>query len=694
MNKKNLLMLTIKSQFVRIYLALIFYVAIIEISQRNCLIFNSMLNPRIKNLLIGKELDVNDSRTLHKVSLVAFLAWIGLGADGLSSSCYGPSEIMQTLGAHTSLSLIVAFASLITIIVISSSYSQIIELFPEGGGGYIVATKLLSPKWGMVSGCALLIDYMLTITVSIASGADAFFSMLPLNWQYYKLPFAVGILLFLIIINLRGAKESIKILLPIFMVFVIFHLFVIIYAIVTHSFELTTVVERTSNDFSNTVTSLGVFGTFMLLVHSYSMGAGTYTGIEAVSNGLPILKEPKVKTAKKTMRYMMISLSVAVFGLLLAFLLYQIKIQPGKTINAVLFSVMTANWSAPLSHSFIAILLLSEALILFVAAQTGFLDGPRVLSNMAYDKWIPTKFTNLSDRLVSQNGIFVMGIAAMLLLIFSKGNVSFLIVLYSINVFITFFLSQLGMVRHWLKVKEADPKWRKKMLINGTGLMLSGIILIFVIWIKFFEGGWVTILITLSFVFLVGKIKKDYNRTEEQLKKFNEILEVEPLECNIEIPTEPNLRGKTAVLMVSGYSGVGIHSVLGVIKLFGDSIKNFVFISVGQIDSSVLKNHHEVEAINQRLQENLDKYINYVNKIGYYAEGYSSLAYNVNDEINKWIDTVRSRFPDSIFFGGQLVHKKENIFNKYLHNYTVFNIQKSCYYKGVQFIILPLRLST
>lgn len=651
---------------------------------------------KFKKTVIGEKLDINDSQVLHKLSLAAFFAWVGLGSDGLSSSCYGPSEIMQTLGAHTSLSLIVAFASLVTIFIISSSYSQIIELFPNGGGGYLVATKLLSPKWGMVSGSALLIDYVLTITVSIASGADAFFSLLPPSWLYLKIPFASAVLIFLIVLNLRGVKESVKVLVPIFMVFVVTHLFVIVYAIVTHSFDLTNVVAKTQTDFSNTVGSLGIMGTFMLLIRAYSMGAGTYTGIEAVSNGIPILKEPKVHTAKKTMTYMAISLSVTVFGLLLAYLLYNVSIQPGKTINAVLFETMTLNWNPTLSSIFIVVILVSEAFILFVAAQTGFLDGPRVLSNMALDKWVPTKFSNLNDRLVTQNGVLLMGAAALILMLLSHGNVSFLVVLYSINVFITFVISQLGMVKHWWSERKTDKRWLKKILINGTGLFLCSSILAFVVIVKFFEGGWITILITLSLVYLLAKIRDNYTQTEAKLNEFNTILD-------LDLDNDPNInntdmtvldvKAKTAVLLVTGYSGIGIHSVWAIIRLFGKGIKNIVFISVGRIDASIYKNHNEIEVINGNIRTDINKYVKYVNKLGYYSEAYSSVAPNVMEELNGWVDIVRERFPDSIFFGGQLVHKNENVFTKYLHNHFVFDVQKNLYHKGIQFVILPLRLN-
>ena len=299
---------------------------------------------RIKTFILGSARDPHDVKIFYKLSLVALLAWVGLGADGLSSSCYGPEEAFLTLGSHTYLGLFVALASALTIFVISTSYSQIIEAFPSGGGGYLVASKLLSPTFGMVSGCALLIDYVLTIAISIASGTDALFSFLPLEWHSYKLVFALGGVCFLIFLNLRGAKESVVPLVPIFATFILTHVFAIFYALITHLLKLPEVAGEVAFDMGQAQAEIGWAGMGFLLLRAYSMGAGTYTGIEAVSNSLPVLREPKVKTGKQTMRYMAISLTFTVTGLMLAYLLYGVQHQTGKTLNAVLFEQIVSNW--------------------------------------------------------------------------------------------------------------------------------------------------------------------------------------------------------------------------------------------------------------------------------------------------------------------------------------------------------------
>ena len=432
---------------------------------------------KVRQFFVGKPRFLSDQSLMHNISLVAFFAWVGLGADGLSSSCYGPAEAFTVLQNHYYLGIFVALASALTIFIISSSYSQIIEIFPQGGGGYLVASHLLSPKLGMLAGCALLIDYVLTITVSIASGADAIFSFLPAELIPYKIVFAVIILFILILLNMRGTRESVIPLVPIFLIFVTSHVFAIVYAIVTHAMVLPEVARATSADVAVSSSQLGFFGMILLVLRAYSMGAGTYTGIEAVSNGLPILREPRVKTGKRTMLYMALSLSFMVVGLMIAYLLYRVEPVAGKTLNAVVFGKMTAGWGGGWGTYFVLITLISEAAILFVAAQAGFLDGPRVLANMAVDGWAPKRFAILSDRLVTENGVLIMGFSALIMMLATQGSVAFLIVLYSINVFITFMLSQSGMVKHWWQERSKVKGWIRKITVNGIGLIFTVFIL-------------------------------------------------------------------------------------------------------------------------------------------------------------------------------------------------------------------------
>jgi len=656
---------------------------------------------RLRALIIGKARRPEDSTVFHKISLIAFFAWIGLGADGISSSCYGPEEAFRALGAHPHLGILVALATAGTILVISASYSQIIELFPSGGGGYLVASKLLSPGLGMVSGCALLLDYVLTISISIASGTDALFSFLPGHWHLWKIEFAVAGIVLLMVLNLRGVKESVVPLAPIFLTFVIMHAFAILYAVGGHLISLPDVVRDTIGDYRQTQAALGFWGMLFLVMRAYSMGAGTYTGIEAVSNGIPVLREPKVQTARRTMRYMAFSLTFLVVGLMLSYLLYRVSPQEGKTLNAVLFEKLTATWGSGSARSFVLVILVSEAIILFVAAQTGFLDGPRVLSNMALDRWVPTKFATLSDRLVTQNGILLMGTASLITVLLARGSVRFLVVLYSINVFITFALSQTGMVRHWWQVRSKNPQWRKKMLVNGVGLILTGFILVSVVLMKFYEGGWITLLVTTALVIAAIAVRRHYNQTFKLLRRLDSL--VAAAESDVAQPAagrtaakeaeptcDPN--AQTAVILVNGFGGLGLHTLFSVIRLFGGVFKNYVFMSIGMVDAGTFKGAAEMDLLRAKVNKDVDRYVAYMRRKGYCAEGVSSVGIDIVDEVAHTAATVRERFPHAVFFGGQLVFEKDTFVTRWLHNYTAFAIQRRFYRDGIPVIILPIRV--
>jgi amino acid transporter len=658
------------------------------------------IGQRLKNLVIGKSRSPREKGIFHNLSLIAFFAWVGLGADGLSSSCYGPQEAFLALGNHPYLAIFVAIATAVTIFVISASYSQIVELFPTGGGGYLVASKLLSPGLGMVSGCALLIDYVLTIAVSIASGTDAICSMLPLKWQSYRLSFAVGIVLLMTLLNMRGVKESILPLVPIFLAFLATHIFVILYAVFTHLPNLQEIAASTRADMRGGMSDLGFWGMIFLIVRAYSMGAGTFTGIEAVSNGISVLREPRVETARRTMRYMAISLAFMVLGLTLCYLLYGVASEPGKTLNAVLFEAATQGWNKNYAVILIFIALISEATLLFVAAQTGFIGGPGVLANMSLDRWFPTRFSSLSDRLVTQKGVMIMGGLSLAIMIFSKGSVKLLVVLYSINVFITFVLSQLGMVKHWWANRSMVKGWYKKLFINGTGLVLSAAILIFMVVFKFFEGGWVTLLITGTLVGLAILVKRHYNSVWMLLRRLDTLV-TKPefsdsgLLLGASSPAfEPQFdpKARTAVLLVSGFNGMGLHTLFNVMRLFGGVFKNFIFVQVGVIDVGNFKGAQEVGHLETQAKVEVSRYVNLMKRNGFYAEGISEIGVDIIDEVMKITPKITERFPSAMFFGGQLVFEKDSFVHRLLHNHIVFALQRKLYHMGIPFVILPIRV--
>ncbi len=268
--------------------------------------------------------------------------------------------------------------------------------------------------------------------------------------------------------------------------------------------------------------------------------------------------------------------------------------------------------------------LLSEAALLFAAAQTGFLSAPRVLSYMSMDRWFPQQFSLLSERFVIKNGILLTGAAALVLLVLTRGSVAFMVVLYSINVFITFSLSQLGMVLHWWRDRKRSPHWRKKILVNGIGLVLTVFILLSMIIIKFGEGGWITIFVTGSLMLVADIHQALLPRTQRQLSHLDSLVRVvESTQTEnhrgsgaARRPPRYNPRARTAVILVGGFNGMGLHTLFNVVRLFGKGVRNFFFIQAGIIDAESFKGKDEIAQLEAHVQESLDKYVSYVRRPG------------------------------------------------------------------------------
>jgi amino acid transporter len=652
---------------------------------------------RLSEIFLGKSKDPLDASTYHHISLIAFLAWVGLGADGLSSSAYGPEEAFRVLGhGHEHLAFYLACATALTVLVISFSYNQIIELFPHGGGGYTVVSKLLGANWGLVCGSALVVDYILTISISIAAGVDAVFSFLPPNWSASKLSVAYFFVGLLIWLNMRGIKESIKILVPIFLVFVATHLTLILYGLSVHAADMHNILAGTVTETHAMVQDLGWWPLLFLLLKAYSMGGGTYTGIEAVSNGLNQLREPRVRTGKRTMLYMALSLAFTAGGILFLYMLWNVQHVEGKTLNAVLAENVFGTWELagiPIGKAIIYITLLSEGLLLFVAAQAGFIDGPNVLSNMAADSWMPHRFANLSVRLVRQNGVLLMGCAALATLWYTHGDVSKLVVLYSINVFITFTLSQFSMSMHWWQVKGTDPKWLHRIAINGIGTALTATILVATTIIKFGEGGWVTLLITGVFVGICIAINRHYQNVKLALKRLDDLLIDLPIPESPPEYVAPSPEGPTAVLLVNGYNGLGIHAIFSIRKLFrSQEFKNFIFVSVGQVDSNRFKGVEEIGNLRENVEADLDRYVDMARRMGYYAERRYALGTDRVNELRKICTAIADDFVEPVFFCGKLVFAEENSIVRYLHNQTALEIQRRLMFAGLNTIVVPVRV--
>ena len=667
---------------------------------------------RVRRAVLGAPKDVKDPHAFHKLSLVALLAWVGLGADGLSSSAYGPDEAFRALvddkgGVHVGLAVFLAAATALTVFIISYGYSRIIEHFPQGGGGYVVASKILGPRTGVVSGAALLVDYVLTITISIASGADAIFSMpfVPTSFAHYKLAFGFLGLGLLTVMNLRGVKESVTAIAPIFGVFVLTHAALIGIGVVTNAANFGTVSAHVTTNIHETIGMLGMGGMLLLFVRAYSMGGGTYTGIEAVSNGLQMMREPRVQTAKRTMVLMATSLAITAGGILLCYLLFNLRpdVSRDKTMNAYLLERLAGHWEIGGVHVgswFIVAALVSEGALLFVAAQAGFLDGPRVMANMATDSWLPHRFSALSERLTMRNGVLLMAGAAAAALLYTGGDVSKLVVMYSINVFVTFSLSNIAMSVFWVRHRKEDPTWWKHLPAHVAAVLLCVTILVITILEKFAEGGWLTLVITAALTVFCFFVKRHYGSVVRAIKRLDRDLPgpEQGEEARAMYPIADEAVGEldpskpVAVLFVGGYGGLGRHAMLTLIRMFPGHFKGVVFVSVAVVDSDTFKGAREVEVLEARTRENLESYERFARTLGLPSSSSFSVGTEVAVEGERIGVDLLKKYPKALVVAGQIIFEEDTAWNRILHNETAFMIQRRLQHVGVPMIVLPVQL--
>jgi amino acid transporter len=649
---------------------------------------------KIREIVLGKALDPLKTETRHSLALVAFIAWVGLGADGLSSSAYGPEETFKALGAHSQLGLYMAIATALTVFIIAMAYNQVIELFPTGGGGYRVASKLVGPYMGLIAGCALVLDYVLTIAISIAAGIEALASLLPLGFQPYKLSAEVLFIGLLITLNLRGLKEAIKVLLPIFIGFVITHFALIVYGIFVHASFLPQLVPTTLTATTELASHIGWIGVAGMLLLAYSQGGGTYTGLEAVSNNVNILAEPRVHTGKMTMLYMALSLAFTASGIILLYLLWDAKPIVGQTLNASTFKLIIDNidFGGEWGNRLVLIVVLAfEAGLLFVAANTGFLGGPAVLSNMAADSWVPHKFRYLSTRLVTQNGILVMGIGALAILFWTRGSVTLLVVLYSVSVFLTFAISLFGLCLYWWAHSKELEHWKKRFTLSLIGFVICAGILAVLLIEKFAAGGWAAVVIIAAIAALCIYIRNHYRDTKNAIHSVDQVFANQPFGPQTgEVMPDPD--DQTAVFIVGTSRGGGLHALLWVQRMFPGHFKNFIFVNARTVDSHAYGGEGAVEQMRAEANATLKYFVDFCHSHGMASSAYLGFGTDVVNEVTKLCETISTEYPNAIFFTSKLIFEQDNWFTRLLHNQAALAIQRRLHFDGLQMVILPMKI--
>jgi hypothetical protein len=494
----------------------------------------------------------------------------------------------------------------------------------------------------------------------------------------------------LVVLNLRGIKESVTFLAPIFLVFVATHLFMIGYGIFSHIPQIAPVIHGVRGDFKQGIATLGMGGLALLFLKAFSMGGGTYTGIEAVSNGLQILREPRVHNGKRTMLYLSTSLAFTAGGILVCYLLLNVTPIAGKTLNAVLASTLYQGWG--IGPLLALVTIFSEGALLLVGAQAGFMDGPRVMANMAVDYWFPRRFASLSDRFTIQNGVLLMGGASILLLLYARGSIQTLVVMYSINVFLTFSLSNLGMSRFFIRNRNKDKTWKKHLPVHLIALVVCTTILIITALEKFLVGGWLTLCITAVIIVLCYLTRAHYSKVRGGVRELDELLTSLPVKGPVNTdPVDP--RNMTAIQLVNSYNGFGVHTFLSVIRSFPGLYKNFVFLSVSEVDVSAFKGTDAVQSLTTCTSCDLEKYVDLARKLGFAATSRFDIGTDIVHTAVELCEKTAKEFPRSTIFAGQSVFRQPNLLHRLLHNDTAFAIQQELRWRGITTVILPIRIN-
>lgn len=459
----------------------------------------------LKKIILGKPLESHQAshqRLSKRVALAVF------SSDALSSVAYATEEMLLVLVmgglVAVQLSLPIALSIVCLLLILISSYSETIRAYPNGGGAYMVSKENLGKYPSLVAGSALLIDYVLTVSVSAASGVAAITSAFP---DLYPFKIAIGLffIAFITLMNLRGVKESGTIFsIPTY-------LFIIAFCILTFVgfFDYFSISNSSSREPLFPSLEGIEMVSFFLVLKAFSSGCAALTGVEAISNGVPAFRAPESRNANITLVVMALILMTLFLGVTELARFYHIMPNERETVVS---QIATQVFGKSYLYYFIQV---STALILFLAANTAFSGFPILASLLARDGYLPRQLANLGDRLAFSNGIIVLGLSSGALLVLFQGNTHNLVPLYAVGVFISFTLSQSGMVMHWVSIR--GKWWMSRALLNGVGAFTTGIAMLVIASTKFTHGAWMVVLVIPLFVMGFLAIRRHYEDIVSQL---------------------------------------------------------------------------------------------------------------------------------------------------------------------------------
>ena len=476
-----------------------------------------------KRFLVGKPLASNEQehQALGKPVALAVFA-----SDAISSTAYATEEILFVLLAGASFPqthkylVPMAIVAVFLLAVVCTSYRQTLYAYPDGGGAYVVSRENIGQTSALVAGASLLVDYTLTVAVSVSSGVLAIGSAFHFNHNAtLRVVLALGFVVLMALGNLRGLKEAGRVFAVPTYVYALFLSLLIGYGIYRIGFQhlgsipgndakARRFAEEQGADVAKLTGSVGL----LLLLRAFSSGAVVLAGVEAMSNGVPAFRKPKSKNAAQTLTMMAFILGAMTLGIsYLASHLHPVFEEGGDTVLSQMGAAIFGQGSA-----IYYCLQFATFGILILAANTAYAGFPQLSSNIARDGFLPRQLANRGDRLVFSNGVLILSGMAALLIVAFKAEVSALIPLYAVGVFVGFTLSQYGMVKHHLRLRE--PKWRQSLVINGLGCLMTGVVLVVVVVSKFAQGAWIPVLVIPSIVLLLKGINRHYTSMDELLE--------------------------------------------------------------------------------------------------------------------------------------------------------------------------------
>ena len=552
-------------------------------------------NKNWRNLLIGRPLSTADAphQTIGKLLGLAVFS-----SDAMSSVAYAPQEMLLILAAagmgafHISVPLAMAICGLL--IILTLSYEQTIHAYPSGGGAYIVARDNLGELPAQTAAAALLTDYILTVSVSISSGVAQLVSAFPLLYNY-KAWIAVVLVIFVMMINLRGVKESgITFAIPTYFFIIMMYVTIIIGLIRAISGTLTGVVDPPQDILLLHQTLQPI--TLFLILKAFSSGTTALTGVEAISNGITAFKEPRSKNAGKTLVIMAVILGSMMLGI--TYLAHLVGATPSdeETVISQIARTVFDNRGI-----FYLGTIGATMVILVMAANTAFADFPRLSAIAATDGFLPRQFTYRGSRLVYSRGIVALAIVASILILVTQASVSRLIPLYAIGVFLSFTLSQTGMARRWWKSGKLkgdekkvergstlvfDKGWKFKMVVNSLGAVVTGIVMMVFAITKFKDGAWFVVILTPVLVFFFSSIHRHYMKVAATLSLENYVA--------------PNRIVRQRVIMPIGGVHKSTMTALRYAKTLSDDI-TAVHVSIDPVETKKLQEKWEIWGDGYRL---------------------------------------------------------------------------------------------